>query len=173
RQRGGLRQPPEDRLHHDHGGVDDQAEIDRADRQQIGGFAAQHQDDDGEEQRERYRRADDQRAAQIAEEYPLQQHDQDDADHHVVQHGVGGDVDQILAVVDPLDLHAGRQDRGIVDVVDQLLDPGNGRRTLFAAPHQHDALHDIVVLIEAGNAEPGLLAYRHLRDVADQHRIAA
>ena len=29
----GVRQPAEDRLHHDHGGVDDQAEIDRADRQ--------------------------------------------------------------------------------------------------------------------------------------------
>jgi len=48
---------------------------------------AQHQDDDGEEQRERNRGADDQRAAQVAEEHPLQQNDQDDADHHVVQHG--------------------------------------------------------------------------------------
>ena len=88
RKRGGLRQPAEDRLHHDHGGIDDQPEIDGADRQQVGGFAAQHQDDDGKEQRERNGRADDQRAAQIAEEYPLQQHDQEDADHHVVQHGV-------------------------------------------------------------------------------------
>ena len=105
--RGGLSEPAEDRLHHDHGGIDDQAEIDRADRQQIGGFAAQDENDDGEKQRERNRRADDQRASEIAEEYPLQQHDQDDPDHHVVQHRVGGDVDQILAVVDPLDLTPG------------------------------------------------------------------
>ena len=32
-----------------------------------------------------------------------------DAQHHVVQHGVGGDVDQRAAVVDALDAHAGRQ----------------------------------------------------------------
>ena len=31
-QRRGLRQPPENRLHHDHGGIHDQPEIDRADR---------------------------------------------------------------------------------------------------------------------------------------------
>ena len=171
--RGGLRQPAEDRFHHDHGGVDDQSEIDRADREQVGGFAAQHQDDDGKEQRERDRGADDQRASEIAEEDPLQQHDQEDPDHHVVQHGVGGDVDQVLAVVDPLDLHARRQDRGIVDGGDQLLDAGNGRRTLLAAPHQHDALHDVVVLVEAGDAEPRLLADGDRGDVLDQHRIAA
>ena len=56
----GLRQPAEDRFHHDDGGIDDQAEIDRADRQQVGRFAAQHQDADGKEQRERNGRADDQ-----------------------------------------------------------------------------------------------------------------
>ena len=33
---------PEDVLHHDDGGIDDQPEIDRADRQQIGRFAAHH-----------------------------------------------------------------------------------------------------------------------------------
>ena len=61
----------------------------------------------------------------------------------------------------------------MIDVVDQLFDPGDGRRTLLAAPHQHDALHDVVVLVEAGDAEPRLLADRDMRDVADQHRIAA
>ena len=58
-------------------------------------------------------------------------------------------------------------------LVDQFLDAGDGRRALFAAPHQHDALNDVVVLVEAGDAEPRLLADRDLRDVADQHRIAA
>ena len=63
--------------------------------------------------------------------------------------------------------------RGIVDRGDQLFDPGNGRRALLAAPHQHDALHDVVVLVEAGDAEPRLLADRDGGDVLDQHRIAA
>ena len=56
---------------------------------------------------------------------------------------------------------------------DELFDPGNRRRTLLAAPHQHDALHDVVVLVEAGDPEPRLLADRYMRDVADQNRIAA
>jgi len=41
-----------DVFHHDHGGIDDDAEIDRAERQQIGVLALQDQDDDGKEQRE-------------------------------------------------------------------------------------------------------------------------
>src|SRR6266851_4562747 len=153
RKRGGLRQPAEDRFHQDHGGVNDQPEIDRADREQIGGFPAQYQNDNGEKQRERDGGADDQRAAQVAQENPLNQHDQKNAEHHVVQHGRGGDVDQILAVVDALDPDARRQDAGVVDRVDELLDAQNRRRTLLATAHQHDALHDVVVLIEAGDAE--------------------
>ena len=58
-----------------------------------------------------------QRAAQIAQEHPLHQEDQHDALQHVVQHGVGGDVDQVGAVVDPLDMHARRQDAGVVDLL--------------------------------------------------------
>src|ERR1700704_2634993 len=103
-----LRSAPDNAgvCHQAHGGGDDQAEVDGTDREQVGGFAAQHQNDDREKQRERDRRADDQRAAQVAEKQPLQQHDQPDANHHVVQHRGGGDVDQVLAVVDALDSHS-------------------------------------------------------------------
>ena len=65
-------QVPEDVLDHDDGGIDDQAEIDGADRQQIGRFAAHHHQADRERQRERDGGGDDQRAAQVAEEHPLQ-----------------------------------------------------------------------------------------------------
>ena len=57
--------------------------------------------------------------------------------------------------------------------VHQLLDALDRRRTLLAAAHQHDALHDVVVLIEAGDAEPRFLADGHGGDVLDQHRVAA
>src|SRR6267378_2671858 len=173
RKRGGLRQPAEDRFHQDYGSVHDQPEIDRADREQIGGFPAQYQNDNGEKQRERDSGADDQRAAQITQENPLKQHDQKNAEHHVVQHGRGGDVDQVLAVVDALDPYPRRQDAGVVDRAHQRFDPRDGRRALLAAPHQHDALHDVVVLIEAGDAEPRLLADSHRGDILDQHGIAA
>src|SRR3977135_2637319 len=107
-----------DVFHHDHGGIDDDAEVDGAHRQQVGRFAAQHQDHHGEEQRERDGGRDDQRAAQVAQEQPLDQEDQDHTHHHVVQHGAGGDVDQRTAVVDAFDANTGRQDSGAVDLVD-------------------------------------------------------
>ena len=71
-----LGQMTEDVLDHDDRGIHDQAEIDGADRQQIGRLAPQHHEADGEGQRERDRHADDHGAAQIAEERPLQQEDQ-------------------------------------------------------------------------------------------------
>src|SRR5260370_6492500 len=172
RKRGGLRQPTEDRFHQDYCSVNDQPEIDRADREQIGGFPAQYQNDNGEKQRERDRGADDQRAAQIAQENPLQQHDQKNADHHIVQHGRGGDVDQVLAVIDSLDPHARRQDAGVVDRRHQLFDAENRRRALLATAHQHDALHDVIVLIEASDAEPRLLANSYGSDVLDENGVA-
>jgi hypothetical protein len=46
----GFAEMAEDIFHHDHGGIHHQAEIDRADRQKVGGFAAQRHHDDGEEQ---------------------------------------------------------------------------------------------------------------------------
>ena len=107
----GMRQSAENRLHHDDGGIDDQAEIDRADRQQVGRFTPQHQDADGEEQRERDRRAHDQGTAQIAKKYPLQQHDQRNSDHHVFEHSPGRGLDQVLSIVDALDPHPRRQNR--------------------------------------------------------------
>ena len=84
-----------------------------------------------------------------------------DAHHHVVQHGVGGDVDQRAAVVDALDADAGRQDAGAVDLLDLGQHAGQGRQGLRAAPHQHDALDDVVVVVLAGDAEPRLVAHRH------------
>ena len=45
--------------------------------------------DHGEQQREGDGGRDDQRAAQVAEEQPLDEEDEQDAHHHVVQHGAG------------------------------------------------------------------------------------
>ena len=123
----------EDVLDHDHRGVDDQAEIDRADRQQVRRFAAQHHDVIAKHKRERDGRGDDDGAAQIAEEHPLHEEDQHDAEQHIVQHGVGRHLDQVAAVVDLFDTHSGRQDAAAIDFLDFGLDPcqssaGSARR---------------------------------------------
>ena len=66
----------EDVFHHDDGGIDDDAEVDRAHRQQVGRFAAQHENDDGEHQGEGNGRGHDDGAAQVAEENPLDDEDE-------------------------------------------------------------------------------------------------
>jgi len=42
----------------------------------------------------------------------------------------------------------------------------------LAPAHQHDALHDVVSVVLAGDAEPRLVADPDLGDVADAHRVA-
>ena len=51
-----------DVLHHNDGGIDNQAKIDRTNREKIGGLAPQYENADGEEQRERDGRGDNCRA---------------------------------------------------------------------------------------------------------------
>ncbi|MGY4297252.1 hypothetical protein ACVWXN_005347 [Bradyrhizobium sp. i1.4.4] len=89
-----------------------------------------------------------------------------------MQHGVGGEFDQVPAIVDALDAHAGRQDAGVVDGLNELVDALDGWRALLTAAHQDDALHDVVGIVDAGNAETGFLADSDGGDVLDQHRIA-
>ena len=147
-------------------------EIDRPHRQQVRGFPAQQHQADGEGERERDRRGDDQRAPEIAQEDPLQHEDQRDPHQHVVQHRVSGQMDQLRAVIDLFHVHAGRQDAGVVDLLHQRLDALDGRQAFGAAPHQHDALHDVVVVILPRDAEPRLVAHGDCRHVAHQHRRA-
>ena len=160
----------EDVLHHDDGGIHHQPEVDGAHRQQIGRFASDHHEPDGEGQRKRDGHGDDDGAAHVAEECPLQQENQHYSLHHVVQHGVGGEVDEIAAVVDPLDAHARRQYAAGIDLLDLGFNPLDGGHAFGAAPHEHDALHDVVRLIRAGDAEARQIADGDLGHVADEHR---
>ncbi len=153
-------------FHHDDGRIDHQSEIDGADREQVRGFAANDENGDREKKRERDRHGDDQRATQISEEQPLHDEDQDDPHRHVFQHGAGGDVDEIGAVVDRLDMNARRQDVGAVDVCDLCLNSADRGHALLAALHEHDALHDVVVIVLACDAEARLMADGDGRDVA-------
>ena len=148
-----MREMAEDVFHHDDGAVDDNAEIDGADRQQIGGIAAQHRDDDRKEQRDRNGGRHDQRAAQVAEENPLDQEDQRDAEQHVVHHGAHRDRDQIAAVVEWLDLDAGWQAAVAVDALDRRAHARHHIHGALELLHQHDAEQDVVLIVAAGNAE--------------------
>ena len=54
---------------------------------------------------------------------------------------------EIAAVVVRLDVHAGRQDVVVADVVDALVDALERRRRLAAVAHEHDALHDVRIVV--------------------------
>ena len=98
-------------------------------------------------------------AAQVAEEQPLQQEDQHDADQHVVQHGARGDVDQLASGRRSC---SSRTPGGRMPALLIFSTSASTRRMVgrlfVAAAHQHDALHDVVVVVLAGDAEPRLVA---------------
>ncbi len=166
-------QMPEDVLDHDDRGVDDQTEVDRTDRQQIRGLATQSHQSDRKRQCERNSASDDQSAAQVAEEGPLQQEDQHNPRQHVVQHRTRSDVNQIGAIVDALDSHSDRQDTGAVDGIDLRLHTIDGWHALLTTAHQNDALNDVVrIRVLPGNTETRLVADLHSRNVPKQHRYA-
>ncbi len=169
---GALGQVAKDVLHHDDRRVHDEAEVDRAHRQQVGRFAAPDHQRDGECERERDGRRDDHRAAQVAEKCPLQEEDQHHAQQHVVQHGVRRQVDELAAVVDLLQPVARRQDAARIDVLDLLLDALDRGLALGAATHENDALHDVAVAVASRDAQPRLMACRHVGHVAQANGCA-
>ena len=67
----------------------------------------------------------------------------------VFGHGLGGDVEQVRAVVIGLDLHARQHPagRGIVDLLDLRLDVLQGGQGVLALAHEHDALHLVVLVV--------------------------
>ncbi len=157
----------EDVLHHDDGGVDDDAEVDGAERDQVGGGMAADQAGEGAEQCERDVDGRHDRRAQVTEEE--EEHDRDQRHPHeqVLEHRVRRELHQFAAVVVRDDVHAGRQDVVSADVVDAPVDAAEGRRRLAAVAHQHDALHDVGVVVVPDDPQAWRGANRDIGDVAN------
>jgi hypothetical protein len=98
-----------DILDQDHRRIDDDPEVDCAQRQEIGILGPKHEKDNGEKQREWNIRADDDGAAQITQEKPLDEENEDAAEHEVVQDRVGGNRYERTAVVIGNDFDSRRQ----------------------------------------------------------------
>src|SRR3984893_18743964 len=157
-------------LHHDHGGIDDDAEVDRAERQQVSVFALQDQDDDGEEQCERDVRTDGDGAAEIAQEHPLNKENQQTAKDQVVQNRTRGDPDQRAAIVVGNDLDPGRQASVAVELFDLGLHAWNDVVGMLGPPHHHDRGRNVVVVIPAPDAKARHKTDGNTRDVLDLDR---
>ena len=140
----------EDVFDHHHRSVDDHAEVESAEREQVGGDVAQVEQDRGEEQREGNGDGDDQRAAHVAEKEEENQRDQQDAVGQVAQDSMRGVMHQFTAVEVGDELHAQRQESGLavfavqfVDLLVEGVESGLGNGTLA---EQDDAFDDVVVV---------------------------
>src|ERR1700722_1863297 len=69
-------------------------------------------------------------------------------------------------------MDAGRQDAAAVHLVDFGLDALDGGHALRAAPHEYDALHDVVGIVVTRDAEPRQIADAYSSHVTDHHRRA-
>ena len=167
-----MRQVAEDALDHDHGRVDDDAEVDRPDRKQVGGISAHDRDDHGQEQRGRHGRGDDDRAAQIAQEHVLDEKDQRDAEEQIVQHRANRDGDELTAVVERHHLHARRQAAVGVERIDRRMHAADDVHRPFELLHEDDAEDHVGLVVAPRDPQPRRVADLNSRDVRQQDRHA-
>ena len=166
------RQFAEDVLHHDHGAVHDDAEIDGADGEQVGGNVPPVQADERKQQRERNGDRHNQRGPHAEQKNAQDHQHQQHAAQQVALHGLGGFLDQALAVVVRNHLHVRRQDV-LVQLLGHALDAPQNHLRLLADAHQNDALHGFILLHVPELAEARRVADLHLRDVLHVDRDAA
>src|SRR5207237_10392227 len=109
---------------------------------------------------------------QISQKNPMYEDNQNHAERQVEKNGMRGQVDEVAAIVEAVDTHARRQDTRCVELLDLLFNTADRRQALLAAPHQHDSLDDVVLLVAAGNSEARLVADDDLGDIAHKNRSA-
>jgi hypothetical protein len=160
-----------DVLHHDDGPIDENAEVDGADREEVRRNVPDVQTDEREQQRQRNRRRDDEPRPHVVEEEDQHDDHQQDAVQQVGLDGVRGEPDEIAAIVERPHLHVGRQDAG-VELPRLGFDALEHRLRLLAGAHQDDALHRVVDRHEAELSQPGRMADHDLRDVLHEDRRA-
>ena len=163
----------DDILDHHHGAIHHHAEVQRAQREQIGRDMPQVQADRGKQQRKRNGQGNDDRAADVAQKNEEDDDDQDHAFREVVQHRVGGVMHQVVAIEIRDDLHSGRQDV-IVELVDHGVKAFQHGRRVRAFAEKHDAFDDVVIVLNyaVGAMERSSdLAQANLRPLRDHGNV--
>ena len=166
-----LRERPVDVLDDDDGAVDDDAEVHRAEREQVGGDSAEPEADERGEQRQRNHSRDDRRRASASQKYVQHDRHEQRALEQVPEHRRQRGRDEPRAVVVRNDANAARQ-HGRVQVRNPLLYIGEDDRRVLAFPHQHDSLDDLVIVVAADEPLARHRADLHVRNVADEKRRA-
>ena len=161
-----------DVLDHDEGAVHDDAEVERAETEQVRGNAAEVHADEGKQQRERNGDGRQQRRTDAAEKNEQHGDHDDEAFEQRVLHRVECVVHEVGAVVDGDDLHALRQPIR-VELVDGFVDAPEHLARVFAPPHEDDAFHTVELVAEREDAGAWRGADAHGRHIPDEDRHTA
>ena len=163
------REMADDVLDHHHRAVDHHAEIQRAQRKQVGGNVDQVKADGGEQQRKGNGERDNNGAAHIAQEEEENDGDQDHAFGQVALDGLDGELDQVGAIEEGNDLDALGQD-AVVELLDLLVDALQNRVGVVAFLQQHDAFDGVGIIDDRAVGAMGRaadLAQANLRPLRD------
>ena len=155
---------------HDDGPVHDDPEIDGAERQQVGRNATEIHEDEREQERERNDEGHDEGRPHVVEEEREQDRHQQGALDEIPHDGGDRRAHQAVPAVVRSHLHPGRQQGA--DLVELLLDAVEDCAGVLTLAHEHDALHQIVLVVSAEHAKADGVTDRCLPDVADPHRRA-
>ena len=152
--------------HHDRT-VNDDPEIDCAQRDQVCRNTPQVEHDERTEKRKGNYHGDNHGSAPVAEKYHQDTDDQTGPDQQILGHRVNRMIDQCGAVIDYLEARAARQ--FAVDRVDGETNVGNDRGRITALCHLDDAFDNGVSTVEGDNAGRLARARDDLRNVCHLH----
>ncbi len=157
-------------FHHDHRGVDHDAEINSAQRDKVGGGSGKHHSAEGNEKRKRDVDRRDERGAVVSEEQDQDDRDEDHAEEQVLDDGMRRQADQHSAVVKRFDIHAGREEMVLPDVLDALVNTLQRRQRLAPVSHEDRSFHDIVFVVFSDDSQSRHASFVDPRDIAKSHR---
>src|ERR1700686_4174916 len=163
---------------HDDGAVDDDAEVDGADGEQVGGLAGGVEKDEGEEESERNGERSNYSGTDADEKKDKNDKNKRHAAQKIPFDGVGGDAYEIAAIIKWADFDIGGE-KIAVQLDSFLLDALEDILRLLATAHEDDAFDGVGVVfpfvLEAENAEARGVADDHAANVfdAEGHAVAA
>src|SRR5258708_7447248 len=162
-------------FHHDDGAINDDAEVDSSDREKVRCFAGKVEKNKSKQQSERDGKCGDDGSTHANQKKDQDNQNQNHSAKQIAFYGVGGDANQIAAVVVGPDANVARK-QIFVDFLGLSLHTFENDVGLLAAAHEYDAFDGIVIvfglILKTENAEARGVADFHVADVADADRRA-
>src|SRR5260370_6679129 len=162
-------------FHHDDGAVNDDAEVDGADREKICGLDVKVKKKKSKQQSERDGEGGDDRRTLANQKKDQDNQNQNHSAKQIAFNGISGHANQVTAIVVGPDANVARK-QILVDFLGLPLHSFENVLGLLAAAHQNDAFDGIVIVcglvLKAENAETGRVTDFHVADVVDADRSA-